>query len=266
MTTENRTTHHRAGFTLIELLVVVAIIAILAALLLPSLSKAKDKAKTTACANNLKQLGLLVRMYAEDNNGFLPEYNVAAVVCTNMISPQWFIVYQYLRPPLPLWRDIHTLGLTQKVFDCPATTKNVQYNNCSTQADGVTPAFLNRPKTFDYKCANMGNGIGNNGRYLKLDAIPSRAILLMEARDGFAWHTTQTSPCLGPSNEIPQSWYEVSTGNIGFHHSNGANFAFPDGRVEWQKRDDYEPGWQADQFAPLRSAVIDGVTTYIGKL
>ncbi len=67
---------HRTAFTLIELLVVISIIAILAALLLPTLARSKASARRIVCVNNLSQLGLSVRLYADDFQGNLPPLSV----------------------------------------------------------------------------------------------------------------------------------------------------------------------------------------------
>ena len=81
------TAGRRAGlaFTLIELLVVIAIIAILAAMLLPALSKAKDKAMRTHCVNNNRQMTLARQMYVTDNRDFLPWAQLG-----NLYWPGWW--------------------------------------------------------------------------------------------------------------------------------------------------------------------------------
>jgi len=67
----------KKSFTLIELLVVIAIIAILVAMLLPTLSRARGVAKTSACISNLKQLGIGLTNYAMENSDYLPKITYA---------------------------------------------------------------------------------------------------------------------------------------------------------------------------------------------
>ena len=112
-------TRRGRAFTLIELLVVIAIIAILAALLLPALSGAKNKGKATQCINNLREIGVGLRLWANDNNEKFP-WSVAAVDG----GSGWLV------DPMPDdWADNFRAAsnelVTPRILVCPAhTTKS----------------------------------------------------------------------------------------------------------------------------------------------
>ena len=87
----------RGIFTLIELLIVIAIIAVLAAMLLPALGKARDKARDISCMSNMRQLGLLMNFYTDNNNGQFPKAtNTSAMDIIVHLQPPLSIIY-YIR-------------------------------------------------------------------------------------------------------------------------------------------------------------------------
>lgn len=116
-------------FTLIELLVVITIIAILAALLLPSLSKARAKGKATSCANNLSQIGLSSALYAADFNDYTPR--VASIDVGWDFTVRWpdALMYSaYLAVPAP--------G-NASVMNCPASTQTTWTDETWTYGGSV---------------------------------------------------------------------------------------------------------------------------------
>lgn len=116
-----------AGFNLLEMLVVIAIVAILAALILPALSRAKSKARATQCLNNLRQWGLTYRQYADDNQDYLPRRGQGVKPLEQIDRPEdWFnALPPYLK--LPTYQQLFTNNQrfragSQSVFVCPAAT------------------------------------------------------------------------------------------------------------------------------------------------
>lgn len=112
----------RAGlnkaFTLIELLVVIAIVAILGAMLLPALASSKEKARATTCLNNLKQWGLAMHFYAQDNNDLPPStLNINSNTAWYVQLPKEIRLPRYDSMP---WRTNALAALDHSIWFCPS--------------------------------------------------------------------------------------------------------------------------------------------------
>ncbi|HNQ87529.1 MAG TPA: prepilin-type N-terminal cleavage/methylation domain-containing protein [Verrucomicrobiota bacterium] len=124
----NRREHRRCGFTLIELLVVIAIIAILAAMLMPALSKAKSKAQTISCLNNAKQLQVAFELYATDNGDILMDNSVNGVASPG--DKAWIKgnVQEYVTdyPEHPRYGVLFPYNSSLAIYQCPASRAYIQ--------------------------------------------------------------------------------------------------------------------------------------------
>ena len=224
----------RRGFTLIELLVVIAIIAILASILFPVFSRARESALRSSCLSNLKQLALAMHMYASDYDQILPDYSLGTGYHGSL---------GYAGADGARWADeIYPYVKSTQVYDCPSGTKKLAIYPGGTYFDITTYSY-------GYDSASSGaTNYGAAGRPLADFPDPSGMIMLAE--DG------RQDPGADPESigrEIPNpsDTLEDLAGRVnGMRHTQARendyqnqafNVAYVDGHVKWVRLTDTFP-------------------------
>lgn len=221
----------RRAFTLIELLVVIAIIAILAGMLLPALSAAKAKARSIQCLGNLRQMGLGLRMYADDHRGRVPDTTHGAAA-TNR---SWvFTLNPYV-------------GNVDEIRACPADPKRTARltNNASSYVPNEY-VFVERLDPF--------GGVLESFRNLDHLRKPTETITVFEGAD-------ELTPSVYADHTHSRSWdrnWEAVIHDIqpDRHRSGGANDDHTKGRANYLYADGHVSSLAA---ARVKSLIDDGL-------
>jgi prepilin-type N-terminal cleavage/methylation domain-containing protein len=195
------------AFTLIELLTVLAVFSALAALLLPTLSKAKTESQRATCVSNLRQVSLAIRMYADDNKDVLPRLGRP--------SRGSDLVWIAFRPMVQSYLGIHAQASPDdKIFVCPADKFSVEWTTDPPHQGGpiyentITHAITNFTSYLFNGCNTMRINQplpGIAGARLGSLQKPSKTVLVAEgsAFEGFSWHKPRKELLLRDSlNEV----------------------------------------------------------------
>ena len=216
----------RSAFTLIELLVVIAIIAILAAMLLPTLARAKESGRRIACLNNLRQVSLAAQLYVDENQGNYPPH-LSAVRWPN--------------------RFYDNYGRTVKLLLCPSETTNapatIANSNPSNVADAAPRSyFINGWNDYFADTLDLSTfanqfmkGIYPNGLKENVIRLPSDTILLAEKnaqRGDFYMDLLAGSGGDDFVGAVEQSRHDSRGPGSG---TGGSNYAFSDGSARFMK-------------------------------
>ena len=226
----------RKGFTLIELLVVIAIIAILAAMLLPSLSKAKSKGLSIACLNNLKQLQTCAHLYAVDYNDHLPPNNSVAAITTGSSLAQggsWCTNNaRYDLDPIGIKAGVlfaynNSLG----IYKCPSDQASLEDPNGAKLPHSRWRSYnmsqsVNGWPEFDETLARLIPSFKKFSEITK--PAPTGLIVFIDTHEDVIFDSLFGMPTENYYWPDDRSWWDLPANR----HAQGANFSFADGHVE----------------------------------